>query len=88
MDNRLTTNGAANTEDETKNALVTRPHSRRTLITGAAMGLAGAAIGAAAIASPAGATTDRLGNSPRPNRKQKTDEISFSTHRPSRSMVP
>ena len=49
---------ATNAEDGTEQTLIGRPHSRRTLFSGAAVGLAAATVGALATASPAGATAD------------------------------
>jgi len=42
-------------ENGSEREVAARPHSRRTLLTGAAAGLAGAAVGALASATPAGA---------------------------------
>lgn len=58
MDKDPTTGGSANTKEAIEGAPVERLHSRRTVLTGAAMGVgaAAAAVGAMATASPAGAT--------------------------------
>jgi hypothetical protein len=62
VDDQVTT-GAAN-DAATSSALGERLHSRRTVLTGAAMGMgvAAAAVGAVASASPAGAVTAPKGN--------------------------
>jgi hypothetical protein len=63
MADQLTTNGAADAEGGTDHAVLERPHSRRTLLTGAATGLAAAAVGAVAT----GTAADAAG---RPRRKK------------------
>ena len=51
----IVADGADSVKEGAKRALVERPHSRRTILTGAAVGLAGAAVAAVGTAKPAGA---------------------------------